>query len=224
MTVIHDSIYAFSIITLNIRMSTNTDDFFDAIDYKSIVNNIKGIYTSDGTMSTLLDFERVLDQSDLYAFQNWEVGELVSGPRTKRYTVACTFMYPKSMMPDPRGGKRLLAVGAKVSFMKTTIQVPIKVDSEDDFRPGTHIPKMIDRTVWLVNINIPRELMNDIREGTVDLADQTVELEDLQDAYAKDLDQAQNETEENSGEGTIQDMQNQPDMGMDLGMDMGAPL
>lgn len=204
-------------ISINNPMSTNYDEFFDAVDYNSIVSNIKGIYTSDGTMSTLLDFERVLDQSDLYAFKNWDIGELVSGPRVKKFTVSCTFMYPKSLMPDPRGGKRLLAVGAKVAFKLTTIQVPIVVDSEDDFRPGTHIPKMIDRSVWLININLPKELMNDIREGTVDLADQTVDLEDLQDAYSKDLDRSQNEVDENSGD-TIQDM---PDQNMDMGLDMG---
>ena len=46
------------------------DEFFDDINFESIVSTIKGIYTSDGSMSTLLDFERVLDESDLYAFRN----------------------------------------------------------------------------------------------------------------------------------------------------------
>jgi hypothetical protein len=35
------------------------DDFFDDVDYVSIISTIKGIYTSDGSMSVLLDFERV---------------------------------------------------------------------------------------------------------------------------------------------------------------------
>jgi hypothetical protein len=35
--------------------------------------------------------------------------------------------------------------------------------------------------------------MNDIREGSIDLADQTVDLEDLEDAYAKDYDTADTE-------------------------------
>lgn len=62
----------------------SADNFFDDIDFVSIVNNVKGIMTSDGTMSTLLDFERVLDEADLYAFQNWELGELVQGPDSGR--------------------------------------------------------------------------------------------------------------------------------------------
>ena len=70
------------------------DNFFKSIDFPSIVDTIKGIYTSDGSMGTLLDFERVLDESDLYAFKNWDLGELVAGPDVKRYTVSCMFMYP----------------------------------------------------------------------------------------------------------------------------------
>jgi hypothetical protein len=35
---------------------------------------------------------------------------------------------------------------------------------------------------------MPRDLMNDIREGSVDLAGQTISLEDLDDAYEKDYD------------------------------------
>ena len=38
------------------------DKFFDNIDYVSIVDTVKGIFTSDGSMNTLLDFERVIDE------------------------------------------------------------------------------------------------------------------------------------------------------------------
>jgi len=54
--------------------------FFNSIDFVSIVDTIKNIYMSDGAMSTLLDFERVLDEADIYAFRNWSLGELVQGP------------------------------------------------------------------------------------------------------------------------------------------------
>ena len=33
------------------------DDFFDDVDYVSIISTIKGIYTSDGSMSVLLDID-----------------------------------------------------------------------------------------------------------------------------------------------------------------------
>jgi hypothetical protein len=162
--------------------------FIDSPVWTEIVNNIQGIMVSDGTMSTLLDFERVIDEADVYAFKNWELGELVDGPRIKRYVVICTFMFPTGIMPDPRGAKRLTPLGCKVQFKKTTIKVPIEIKEPDDFKPGTHYPKLIDRKVWLVNIVMPKDLMDDIRDGSVDLAGQTIDLDDLDDAYAKDYD------------------------------------
>jgi hypothetical protein len=165
--------------------------FLDTPEWRSIVDNVKGIMTSDGTMSTLLDFERVLDEADIYAFKNWELGELVDGPQISRYQVSCTFMWPQKLMPDPRGGKRLITLGCDIKFKKTEIKVPVKVESPDDFKPGTHYPKLIERPVWLINITMPKDLMNDIREGSVDIADQSIDLEDLDDAYAQDYDKAE---------------------------------
>jgi hypothetical protein len=167
---------------------TKKKTFLDSPQWEEIVQNVKGIMTSDGTMSTLLDFERVLSEADIYAYKNWELGELVDGPIIRRYEVICTFLWPSGIMPDPRGAKRLLPLGCTVKFKKTTLKVPVEIKDPSDFKPGTHYPKLIDRKVWLVNIIMPKALMNDIREGSVDLAGQTIDLEDLDDAYAKDYD------------------------------------
>jgi hypothetical protein len=150
---------------INNTMSNPSDEFFKDIDYKNIIDNIKGIYTSDGSMSTLIDFERVLDESDLYAFRNWDLGELVSGPTVKRYTVSCVFMYPHKLMPNPRGAKRLLRIGCDIKFKKTHIEVPVEIKNPGDYKPGTHYPKMVKREVWLIYIEMPKALMNDIRMG-----------------------------------------------------------
>lgn len=184
------------------------NEFFNDIDYVSIIDTIKGIYTSDGSMSTLLDFERVLDEADLYAFKNWDLGELVDGPDIKKYTVTCIFMYPEKLMPDPRGGKRLIGIGCMVHFKRTEIEIPIKIQDPNDFQAGTHYPKMIKRKVWLVRIEMPKQLMNEIREGSIDLADQTIDLDELDEAYEQDYDQD-----------AKQDDQLNQDMG-----GMGAPM
>lgn len=73
-------------------MNTKHDDFFDEINFRSILDCIKSLYMSDNAMATLLDFERCLDDADLYAFKNWLFGELVNGPQITRYQVSCTFM------------------------------------------------------------------------------------------------------------------------------------
>lgn len=164
------------------------DNFFNDIDFVSIVSNIKNLMTSDGSMSIILDFERVLDDSDLYAYKNWLYGELVDGPKLKRYSVSCVFMWPYKMMPDPSGVKRLQAVGCKVKFAKSKIKVPIQVTNYDDFVPGTRYPRMSEKEVWFVQIEIPIELMDEIKEGSIDLAGQVIDLEELNDAYDEDLD------------------------------------
>lgn len=179
----------------------SANKFFDDIDFVSIVNNIKGIMTSDGSMSVLLDFERVLDEADLYAFKNWIYGELVDGPDTKRYTVTCTFMWPYKLMPDPTGLKRLLNLGCNIEFSKGKVKVPIEVKDYEDFVQGTRFPKMVDKKVWFVQIEIPKDLMNDIKEGSIDLADQTIDLEDIDNAYEDDLDKAGAQQEESQAQG-----------------------
>jgi hypothetical protein len=193
-------------------MSTSANDFFNEIDYPGILDNIKGIFTSDASISTLMDFERVLDEADLYAFKNWDLGELVSGPEIKRYTVTCVFMYPYKLMPDPSAGKRLISVGCNIKFKKTKISVPIKIETPMDYKPGGHFPKMVEREIWLVRIEMPKELMNDIREGSIDLAGQTIDLEDLDAAYEDDLDK---EAQEGGQENTAPNQQGMaPNMGM----------
>ena len=52
----------------------------------------------------------------------------------------------------------------------------------------TYYPKMVERLVWLVRIEMPKELMNDVREGSIELSDQTIDLNELDDAYEQELD------------------------------------
>ena len=157
-------------------------------DYWQVADNIRDIYMSDGSITTLLDFERVLDEVDLYAFKNWELGELVAGPDISKYRVTCTFMWPLKMMPDPRGGRRLLPFDCDVEYQKKEIQIPVKITDPSDYRAGTKKAKLTVKEVWLVSITMPKALMNDIRTGSIEMEDQDIELDDLDQAYEQDLD------------------------------------
>jgi hypothetical protein len=162
--------------------------FKNGEDYWQVAQNIQNIYLSEGSLLTLLDFERVLDELDLYAFKNWQIGELVSGPDIGRYRVTCIFMWPEKLMPDPRGGRRLLPFDCKVKYKKTNMQVPMKIEDPSDYRPGTKKARLVEKKVWLVQISMPKALMSDIRTGSVELEDQDIDLGDLDDAYEQDLD------------------------------------
>jgi hypothetical protein len=170
--------------------------FKDGQDYWQVAENIKDIYMSEGSLLTLLDFERVLDELDLYAFKNWGIGELVSGPTIGKYRVTCIFMWPEKLMPDPRGARRLLPFDCEVKYKKTQMKVPMKIANPDDFRPGTHKARLIEKKIWLVEITMPKSLMNDIRTGSIELEDEEIDLEDLDRAYEQDLDQESYQSDE----------------------------
>ena len=170
--------------------------FKNGEDYWQVAQNIQDIYLSEGSLLTLLDFERVLDELDLYAFKNWQIGELVSGPDIGKYRVTCIFMWPEKLMPDPRGGRRLLPFDCEVKYKKTNMQVPMKIEDPSDYRPGTKKARLVEKKVWLVQISMPKALMSDIRTGSVELEDEEIDLEDLDLAYEQDLDQDSYQSDE----------------------------
>ena len=189
-------------------MSLDKEIFKDHADYWLVAENIKDIYMSEGSLLTLLDFERVLDELDLYAFKNWQLGELVQGPEVGKYKVGCIFLWPEKLMPDPRGARRLLPFDCDVKFKKTTMQIPIKIEDPDDFIPGTHKARLIKKKVWLVEIVMPKSLMTDIRTGSIEMEDQVLDLEDLDSAYEEDLDKE--EFKQDDQENDQQQQQQQP--------------
>jgi len=171
-------------------------NFLDSnVDYWQISKTIKDLYLSDGSINTLLDFERVLDEVDMYAFKNWDLGELVQGPDLGRYTVSCTFMWLADNMPDPRGAKRLIPFDCTVKYKKSTMEIPVKVKGPEDFREGTKKPKIIKKDIWLVEITMPKDLIVDIQTGSTELEGQDIDLEDLNLAYEQDLNKEETEQE-----------------------------
>jgi len=138
---------------------------------------------TDSAVSSLLDFERVLDELDLYTFSHWKQGELVDGPNYEKYFVSCTFMWPYRRMPDPRGAVRLAEYECDVNFCEDYFEHPVKVKNPSDFKPGTKVPKLVKTPVWLVEIVMPKKLMADIQQGALELESGTVDLEDIDDAY-----------------------------------------
>lgn len=155
---------------------------------KDVLQNIKTIYMTDSSIETLLDYERVLDELDLYAFKNWKKGELVEGPIYEKYFVTCSWMYKFREMPDPAGAERLLNYGCEVSYKKDSFEYPITVKNPDDFEPGTKVPRLVSTPIWIVTITIPKKLMADIQQGSIELENETLDTEDIETAYEQDMD------------------------------------
>lgn len=144
-------------------------------DLKDIITNIENIYGSNNSLNLLKDFERVIDELDVYVYDNWIDGELVSGPKESRYFVECTFMWPKEDMPEPQGGLRLLDYGCKVQFAETKLAKVRKIEKPDDIRPGTRKGKIDYEDIWMVKISMPKKLMHDVNRGYRNLDKNKVE-------------------------------------------------
>ncbi|CAB4130321.1 hypothetical protein UFOVP116_380 [uncultured Caudovirales phage] len=165
-----------------------------ATNIKDIIQNVKEINMTESSLETVMNFERVIDELGLYAFMNWKKGELVQGPVFEKYFVSCTFMWPYRLMPDPAGGARLLNYDCEVTYKKDTLVLPRIVKSPDDFKAGTKVAKAQKHPIWLVTIVMPRNLIADIRKGSLDLENSTLDIEDLDDAYEKGLSDDANKT------------------------------
>jgi hypothetical protein len=161
---------------------------------KSLLQNVKNLQMSNSALNALVDFERVLDELDLYAYANWKLGELVAGPEIKKYSVTCSFMWPRKLMPDPSGAERLLNYECKVSYRTDTLAYPREVRSYDDFEAGTKFPKLNRIPIWIVEITIPRKLMSTIEVGSLELEGQNLDLSELDTAYDEDLDDEQTQS------------------------------
>ena len=134
-------------------------------DIIDVIKNIQKLSENDNAFKVIKDFERVIDELDIYVFKNWEDGELVIGPQVNRYTVMCGFMWHRDDMPDPEGAKRLGEYGCEVVYKKEHILVPRKIKSPEDSRPGTKKGKIDAHPVWVVEITMPKKLMQDIFIG-----------------------------------------------------------
>ena len=150
---------------------------------KDLLNNTKDLFMTGSAVNTLMDFERVLDELDLYAFANWKQGELVEGPVYEKYFVKCTFMWPYKKMPDPKGAARLSEYDCDITFKQDFFEHPKSVKDPKDFQPGTKVPKMIKSPVWLVEVVMPKKLMQDIQQGALELESGTVDMEEIDQAY-----------------------------------------
>lgn len=154
-----------------------------ATNIKDILNNIKDVYMTDSSLNTLLDYERVLDELDLYAFLNWKKGKLVEGPIYEKYFITCKWMYKYLDMPDPTVKKRLESYGCEIEYDEDEYFYPIEVKTPDDFKPGTKVGKLVSEPVWIVTITIPKKLMSEIEQGSIELENEILDQEEIESAY-----------------------------------------
>ena len=138
------------------------------IAVKVLNDQIKKVSETNTLLDMLLEFEKVLEDVDLYAYKNWEKGEILEGPDLDRHYVNVKLMYKEADMPDPYGAKRLLAKDCLVKFNKDRLISPVKVKTFDDItfdaQPDGSVrrkPKTKTENVWVVEVKMPRRYVDE---------------------------------------------------------------
>lgn len=138
--------------------------------------DIEKLEDSPHLLDLLVQMEDVLDSMDVYVFKNWIDGEIVEGPRVRRYWLDMTLKYPHDKMPDPRAGLRLLKHGVRVDFSKA------HEDESGEAKTVEGETSSKEGAVWLVHVSIPRRLIVEINAGQLDFYDDEIDSEDVEDA------------------------------------------
>ena len=137
-------------------------------DILDVIRNIDDLYENNTNLSVLKDFERVLDELDVYVYENWEDGELAYGPKVDRHWITAGFMWPHKKMPNPVAAKRLMELGCKVNYKKSQLVEARPIRQPTDLRPGTKKGKLDHTPIWIVEIQMPKKIAFDIYKGYMD--------------------------------------------------------
>ncbi len=156
-------------------------------DLESIKKTLVNISKGNDILDTLLEFERTLDNAEIFAYKNWILGEIVEGPDISRYWYKVTLMYPYHSMPDPDAGLRLTKIGAKVSFRKGTFTFPVKVKGPEDWiDPESKRAKLKNSQIWLVTIELPIKFINRGLENSEEIIKKDIEKSNAELSQAYD--------------------------------------
>jgi hypothetical protein len=158
-----------------------------------VKNKLSYINANVNVLDLLMEFERTMDMADVYAYRNWMEGEIVEGPKIDRYWVTVDFMYPKSLMPDPMGGMRLVKLGCKVTYKKDKFKVPVEIKGRSSYSNfSSKTPKIKNHDVWIISIRMPKRFMDErLLDGLQsDEAQDTFNIptDDISAAYDADVD------------------------------------
>ena len=137
-------------------------------DILDVIKNIQDLYENNSCLAVLKDFERVLDEMDVYVYENWEDGELAYGPKVDRHWIKVGFMWPESKMPNPIAGKRLTELGCKVTYQKSHLLEPRKIRTPEDIRPNSKKGKLDRHPIWIVEVQMPKRIAFDVYKGYMD--------------------------------------------------------
>ena len=127
------------------------------INVNDTINNHFKVHKRASLLDILLEFDKFLDDLNLYSYANWLDGEVIDGPELTRYWCTVKLMFPHDKMPDPSGGERLLDKNCKVYYQEDHLNEPRTVEDHGDYQDGTKKPKIDEFPIWVVTIKVPKK-------------------------------------------------------------------
>lgn len=164
------------------------------IDINEIAATISSVKKNKNTLDLLLEFEGILDELNIYAYENWIKGEVIKGPIISKYWVEVLLMYPVKYMPNPVAAERLIKHGCYVFFQKEVLTSSVKIKRpadlivDPDDNTGKRKPKTSKTDVYVVKIVMPRHLLTDYDVKRISAMTGEIDLDDVVDAYDQGLD------------------------------------
>lgn len=156
----------------------------------NVLKNIEKLYKHNSLLDILIEIERFFDNFHLYAYEGWQNGIVVAGPKIEKYWVSCVLMFKET--PDPSAGLALIKHGCQVRFKKGTEKEAIPIKTPDDYRQdGSKKPKMESNPVLFFEIKIPRRFIDEIELEDMDMFDDEIDIKTIDD-------ENENETKEDN--------------------------
>jgi len=148
------------------------------ISVKMLNDEIRKISETNTLLDMLLEFERVLEDLDIYSYANWHKGEVLDGPVFDRHYITVSLMYKEKDMPDPVAAKRLFARDCLVSYKKNELISPVRVKTFDDVTtevsPDGRVrtrAKTKTEPIWIVEIKMPRRYVDEFTTEIIEADD-----------------------------------------------------
>lgn len=182
-----------------------------SVKQRDIALLIRGLSEKTSLLDMLFEYEETMDNAGVFAYKNWEMGELVEGPHINRYWFTATWMYPRALMPDLGGAQRLLKYGCSVKYEKSIFEIPKRVlDPRRDIEHSAEQnkkPRTTEMPVWLVTITMPRRYVDQSQEGVFEISGQEIDMETVEDAWAQELDKIEKQDEKDNNENNDEEQQ-----------------
>lgn len=165
------------------------------IDINEIISTIGRAKNNETSLDLLLSIEGILDELDVYAYENWIQGEVIRGPVISKYWIEIYLMYPEKLMPNPEAAARLVKRGCHVFFKKDILTTTVKIKKEDDITTREiagrerRVPDTKETPVYVVKIVVPRHLLKEVNQNLIaGIDNDNIDLDDLMNAYDQGLD------------------------------------